>query len=246
MKKTYILLDRSSSMVSLWDEALGSVNGYVNKLKESATDGIEIKLDVFDNVSYDTLRNVSIENWVDINSNEASPRGATPLFDAAGRLFEEVLKEKPEKAVIVIMTDGEENNSTNYTQSEIKKKVKLIEETGYQVIFLGADFGAVDKEAAKFGLGSNKSFNSSKKDLGNTMRGLSAATLSYYSNPDAEIINKNGIWLTGLEKDIIEPATNIVSDLTVNTVINAVVNVPAEKPVKKTTRKTKKTTKSGE
>ena len=48
----YILLDRSGSMASLWEEALGSINGYVSKLPKKT----KVHMATFDSVSHDIIR----------------------------------------------------------------------------------------------------------------------------------------------------------------------------------------------
>ena len=42
---------------------------------------------------------------------EASPRGMTPLFDAVGRLTALADADAPERAVLVVMTDGKDESS---------------------------------------------------------------------------------------------------------------------------------------
>ena len=117
---SYILLDRTGSMSDIWDEALGSVNAYAASVGEADEGEIEdadiettVTLAVFDyqeSLQFDVLRkDVTSENWTDVTNDEANPRGMTPLFDAIGRMVSLAEADKPEKAVIVIMTDGHEN-----------------------------------------------------------------------------------------------------------------------------------------
>lgn len=55
----FILLDRSGSMQTHWEETLGSINGFVEKLK---IDG-NVILAVFDSLSYDIIRNSKPADW---------------------------------------------------------------------------------------------------------------------------------------------------------------------------------------
>jgi len=92
---SYILLDRTGSMSSIWDEALTSVNTYakdVSTAEKGETDDLEtsVTLAVFDaqqGLQFDVLRNnIAKGQWADVTNDEASPRGMTPLFDAIGQI----------------------------------------------------------------------------------------------------------------------------------------------------------------
>jgi von Willebrand factor type A domain len=177
MTNVYILLDRSGSMGSIWDEAIESINTYANGVKDTA----RIYVAAFDSVAYDVLRTISADKWVDLQTSEAHPRGSTPLFDAAGKLIETVEKDKPEKAVLVFMTDGYENNSTEFSHDTIKKRLKWVEKNGWAVVFLGANFDKVDEAGKMFGAskGSTVNFRSGKMNEG--MSYLVSKTMSYSS-----------------------------------------------------------------
>ncbi len=112
-------------MSNLWDEALTSVNTYaaaVGEAGEGETAPLEtsVTLAVFDaqdGLQYDVLReSVAPTDWQSVTSDEVSPRGMTPLFDAIGRIISTAESDNPEKAVIVIMTDGLENSSREITR----------------------------------------------------------------------------------------------------------------------------------
>ena len=71
----YILLDRSGSMQSLWDEALGSVNAYVKALATGSKADAHVTFAVFDShesLQFDVLRaGVPAATWT-IRSNSAA------------------------------------------------------------------------------------------------------------------------------------------------------------------------------
>jgi uncharacterized protein with von Willebrand factor type A (vWA) domain len=120
--KVYLLLDRSGSMTTLWDEALGSINGYVAKLKPTT----KVVLAAFDSVSYDVIRDTKVSAWEDVTKTEVWPRGSTPLNDSVVRLVNRCLEDNPKKAVLVVMTDGEENCSREIrTRKQVQDVIKL-------------------------------------------------------------------------------------------------------------------------
>ncbi len=171
----YMLVDRSGSMLALWSEAIGSINTYVDKLKKNS----HIHVDFFDDASYDNLRNQDKKDWKPLDVNEIMPRGFTPLNDSIGKIVNKVLADKPEAAVIVIMTDGAENNSREYTAKQVKELLKKAEEAGYPSVFLGANFDAIEAVGKGYGMQVNRTVSTSSHNLGQTMSSLAAKTEQY-------------------------------------------------------------------
>lgn len=171
----YILLDRSGSMATLWDEAIGSINGYVKTLKPAT----KVQLAVFDSVSHDVVRDVKVKEWADVSPLEVSPRGGTPLFDSCGKIMANAEAANAKKTVLVVMTDGYENASKEHTQASIKAKVKQFEEKKWEVIFLGANFDAVETVSGGLGVVGSKTMNIARGNLADSFATLSAYTASY-------------------------------------------------------------------
>lgn len=140
----YIALDRSGSMSGeRWIHAIDSINEYVEGLKKEKIEGT-ISIVAFDYGQSmrltDLVTDQSIAYYEPLSHDCTSPSGMTPLFDAAANIMDRALENKAERTVVVIMTDGEENSSKEYTQSKIKDKVKELEAKKWEVIFLGANF----------------------------------------------------------------------------------------------------------
>ena len=179
----YMLLDRSGSMSGpKWVETLGSVNGYVEKLPTAA----KVHLVAFDSVGHDVLRETTAGKWRDVTNEEVSPRGGTPLFDSAARVLNKALGDDPERAVIVILTDGEENGSKEVTQEGVKALVKRTEEKGWEVVFMGANFD-VSRQAASFGKGFDKFMMATPGNFADTTRMMAMHTSSYLSGESASM-----------------------------------------------------------
>ena len=176
---SYILLDRTGSMEPIWSEALSSVNAYADGL--ATLDGgprvdADITLAVFDaqdGFQFDVLRDdVDAERWKKVTSDEVNPRGMTPLYDAIGRIVSLAEKDRPEKAVIVIMTDGEENSSQEMTKATTKAALDRIRKKGWEVVFLGAEFSNFG-DAEGVGQSSSRNMAVGKDQLSDSMRRLS-------------------------------------------------------------------------
>jgi Mg-chelatase subunit ChlD len=157
MKKDYtdirIVLDESGSMASIRNDTIGGVNTFIKSQKE-APGVATFTLAKFNSTSSFAI----IQNMVDIQeANELSthtfiPNGGTPLLDAigtcvtsAGETYAGMKEEdRPEKVVIVIVTDGEENESRKYTKNQISEMIKHQTDTyQWSFVFLAANQDAI-------------------------------------------------------------------------------------------------------
>jgi len=193
---SYILLDRTGSMSGIWDEALGSVNAYaaaVGKLEEGEADDLKttVTLAAFDyqeSLQFDVLRQtVEPGAWTEVTNNEVSPRGMTPLFDAINRTITMAEADNPEKAVIVIMTDGHENSSKEVTRDGAKAALDRAEARGWEVVFLGAEFASFG-DADGVGVDRSKQMAVSAGTLSLTNERLAKKARQYGKGETEEII----------------------------------------------------------
>lgn len=190
---SYILLDRTGSMGSIWTEALGSVNTYARSLADES-DGEKIDtaitvavFDAQDGLQFDVLRrDVGAGGWTDITSDEASPRGMTPLYDAIGKVVSLAETDAPEKAVIVIMTDGEENSSRELNKDAAKAALDRARAKGWEIVFLGAEF-ANFSDADAVGVAAAQSMAVGKDQLEVSMSRLAKKSRSYGSGKEAGV-----------------------------------------------------------
>jgi hypothetical protein len=175
---SYVLLDRTGSMESRWTEALSSVNAYATGL--ATLDGgpkvnAEITLAVFDSqdgLKFDVIRNdVDAAHWKKVTNADATPRGLTPLYDAIGRMVSLAEQDRPEKAVLVIMTDGEENASKEITKAGAKAALDRARAKGWEVVFLGAEF-ANFSDAEGVGNSASRNMAVTKEQLSDSMNRL--------------------------------------------------------------------------
>jgi hypothetical protein len=154
MKKGYcditIILDRSGSMSNLKDDVIGGYNSYVKKQAE--VDGIaKISLIQFDDKYEVNYIAIDAKNVAEIDDITYRPRGATALIDAIGRTIVAMgerfsamsEEERPEKVILLIQTDGDENASHEYTEEKINEMITEQESKySWEVVFLGAKINA--------------------------------------------------------------------------------------------------------
>ena len=183
--QAYILLDRSGSMQSLWVEALSSVNAFAkelaNKTGGPAVDS-HISLAVFDSqetLQFDVLRRKQPAlHWENVTDKEASPRGMTPLLDAMVRIISLAEGDNPDKAVIVVMTDGQENASREVTRDGVKAALDRVKAKGWEVVFLGANFDNI-ADASSVGVGGDKQMAMSVGTMNESMSRLARKSRAY-------------------------------------------------------------------
>ncbi len=134
MPKTNVLVnfiqDRSGSMSSVWAETLSGFKTFVEDLQQKGKEGdIEylFSLTVFDTVIDMPLVGVPI---ADVNVDKLKaypPRGATALFDAVGSTLDAIDKnataKSAEKIICVIVTDGFNNSSREWTKDALNQAI---------------------------------------------------------------------------------------------------------------------------
>jgi von Willebrand factor type A domain len=183
--QAYILLDRSGSMQSLWVEALSSVNAFAKELANK-TDGpsvdSQVTLAVFDSqesLQFDTLRRKQPAlHWENVTDKDASPRGMTPLLDAMVRIISLAEGDNPDKAVIVVMTDGQENASREVTREGVKAALDRVKAKGWEVVFLGANFDNI-ADASSVGVSGGKQMAMSAGTMNESMSRLARKSRAY-------------------------------------------------------------------
>lgn len=141
------ILDRSGSMISIKDDAIGGFNAFVDSQKKVAGTA-NITLVLFDH-EYEKVYDAKDINSVELLTEKTFiPRGNTALLDAIGRSINEVgaklnaLKEdeRAEKVIVCIITDGAENASKEFTNEKIKEMIEHQKSKyNWEFAYLGAN-----------------------------------------------------------------------------------------------------------
>lgn len=157
------ILDKSGSMRGLEKDTIGGYNSMLDKQK--AVEGqCVITTVLFDN-NYELLHDrIDIRAVKPITEEEYFVGGSTALLDAVGKTvhkIETVQKNtseeyRAEKVMFVIITDGEENASRQYSANQVKKMIERQKaKFGWEFIFLGANIDAVET-AGRFGIDADR------------------------------------------------------------------------------------------
>lgn len=168
MKKTEIvfILDRSGSMSGLEDDTIGGYNSMLKKQQEEEGEA-RITTVLFDNEYKIIHDRGDIKEIRPLTHKEYYVRGTTALLDAIGITINKIIsatkntkKEyQADKVMFVIITDGMENSSQEYTYEKIKRMIeKQKEDYKWEFIFLGANIDAVET-ASRFGIAEDRAAN---------------------------------------------------------------------------------------
>lgn len=176
-----VLLDRSGSMASIKDDTEGGFNTFVDKQRLPGK-SVGVTLAQFD-TEYDVV--YANRPIAEVPPLDLQPRGMTALYDAIGRLITDVgselaaspESERPGAVTVVVLTDGHENSSQEWTHSAVKAAIKRQEqEYAWDFLFLGANMDAV-AVGTSMGFADNKSITYSPSAAG--VEGVFAAAASY-------------------------------------------------------------------
>jgi Mg-chelatase subunit ChlD len=181
-KKTCVLVigDRSGSMAPLLPEAVGGFNNFLHDQQKLGAN-IEMTFVLFDD-QYDPIYIKSnVANIADMTTEKWLARGLTALLDAIGKGIADFNPGPDEQAVVVIITDGHENASKEFTRENIKKLIEDKEKLGWKFIFLASDKTAI-LDAASFGISAGSTYAFTANAVG-TMRSYDAVshTVSCYA-----------------------------------------------------------------
>lgn len=147
-----ILLDRSGSMGSVRAATISGFNEFVDGQRKAPGEA-NLTLVQFDTEnSYEVVFDRPVADVPKLSMETYVPRGGTPLHDALGHVITRLgfkLKQMPEsdrpaKVVIVVMTDGLENSSHEYTSAQVAKMIQHQRDAyKWEFLFLGANQDAI-------------------------------------------------------------------------------------------------------
>ena len=178
-----VVLDESGSMTSCWDDTITGFNEYVNGQRAADAGSCWLTLNKFEGGHIRTVfANSDIKTAPELSKKNYSPAGGTNLLDAIGYTIEQVNtllagKKKKDRpgVIIVIMTDGDENQSRKYNNEMIKSMVAAAEKADWSFVFLGANIDSFSV-GSTFGMNVSNSVNYNTANMTGTMATLSATT----------------------------------------------------------------------
>ena len=168
------VVDRSGSMASLGQVPATGVMEFIQthqKLARRTGTKTLFSLTTFDDVAETPINEVDLRRWLCVSpiglAIMVSPRGLTRLVDTfmerlhslerrvkavhAG-FTRQVRALRPKTvAILLVITDGQDNMSQTFTAADLNKRVRLARNKGISVIFMGANQDAIST-AATYGV----------------------------------------------------------------------------------------------
>jgi Mg-chelatase subunit ChlD len=148
-----LIVDRSGSMQAVREDAEGGVNAFIAQQAKEPGEAL-LTLVQFD-TQYEFLHKGTPISQVP--EYHLVPRGMTALLDAVGRAINETGErlakmdeaQRPGLVVFVVMTDGQENSSREFTKDQIKQMIEHQQEKyRWHFTFLGANQDAFAEAGA--------------------------------------------------------------------------------------------------
>ena len=190
MKDNFIhvcfVIDESGSMGGTEDDVIGGFKKVIDEQKAVKEGTCSVSYFKFASNVEEVYIGKDV-NEVEYLDGKYRPCGLTALFDGVGTAIDKIgawldkmpESEKPEKNLIVVMTDGGENNSKEYSASKVKEMIKHQEDKyNWSFIYMGSDLTDA-KDANSLGFGTK--LYSSKADYLDNYATVNTVLCSYRS-----------------------------------------------------------------
>lgn len=182
------ILDRSGSMQDILDDAIGGFNSFLAQQKALSGEA-EITVALFDDRYELPYKAIPLHSMPPLTRETFVPRGMTALYDAIGRTIAIVgswlnatpEEKRPNKVIVLILTDGHENASQEYSARQVSEMIKTQRETySWEFVFVGATEESMENAQA-IGVDSSKSIRFTADSAGTkrAYTAMSDVTRSY-------------------------------------------------------------------
>jgi uncharacterized protein YegL len=160
------ILDRSGSMGGLESDTIGGFNSLIEKQKKQEGKCLVTTV-LFDHEILTLHDRVPLEEIKPLSEKDYEVRGCTALLDAIGMTVNHIIgihkyarkEDVPQNTMFVIMTDGMENASREYSAHQVKKMIELEKKRyGWEFLFIGANIDAVET-GRSFGISADRAVN---------------------------------------------------------------------------------------
>ena len=144
------VIDRSGSMSNIAADMIGGFNTYIENQKKVPGECF-VSLYQFDDIYEAVFERVKLADVPVLTKDTYTPRGSTALYDALGRTIDEYgtylaslnEEDRPERVLVITLTDGYNNASNKYSLSNVRDRIKTQTETyKWDFVFLGSNIDA--------------------------------------------------------------------------------------------------------
>lgn len=143
------ILDKSGSMEGMEQDTIGGFNAMIEK-QRGVPGKVYISTVLFSNYSEVLHDRKTLDEIEPLTLEDYEVGGCTALFDAIGGAIKHISnihkyarkEDVPSRTMFVITTDGLENASREYSNTQIKNMIKKQEERGWEFLFLADNIDA--------------------------------------------------------------------------------------------------------
>ena len=158
----------------------------------------EVSLTIFDHEVDHVLTHIGVNSFKDLIYNQYLPSGTTALLDAIGTSINQIrIKNESSilndemSVVMVILTDGMENASREFTYHQIAATIAQLESTDkWSFTFLGADIDAIHT-SKMLNIRQENVISFNKSDMNSMMDELSQGMHLYSKSKDSGVTKKD-------------------------------------------------------
>lgn len=210
-----VVLDRSGSMQSCRQGVIDGFNAFVEDQRKTPGDGrwtliqfdsqetyfpqfeMWLPRSTMHKLCYDVIFDGLLESEVPkLTAERFVPRGGTPLRDAVCRAIDETGErlakmneaDRPDKVMMLIMTDGEENTSSIFSDEDMRKKIQHQRDVyNWRIQFVGANQDAV-KVGTSYGVSRHMcmNFESTNKGTAKAYNSIASGTRDWKLDGNAD------------------------------------------------------------
>jgi Mg-chelatase subunit ChlD len=175
------IMDRSGSMSGIASDMEGAMKEVIQKQKKREED-VLVTYVRFDSEYEEVFHEKSIS---EIDGFELEPRGMTALLDAIGKTVNTVERrfnqkdeeDQPERILFVIVTDGGENASREFSRPQIFEMIEKIKrDYDWGITFIGANQDAIGTGS---GLGISRGSSVNYKATSKGVRAMTQSVSCY-------------------------------------------------------------------
>jgi hypothetical protein len=189
-----VILDRSGSMASVADDTIGGFNTFLAEQQRTPGEAL-FSLVQFDHEYQPVYAGKQLAEVVPLTPETFVPRGNTALLDAIGRTLVSTGErlaalaeaDRPSKVMVVIITDGHENASRDWTKERVLALISQQQSKySWEFVFLGANQDAIDTGASiGIAAGSSLSYAADGQGARDAFESTSSKLRGYRSSASA-------------------------------------------------------------
>ena len=197
-----MILDKSGSMHGLEADTIGGFNAMIEKEKKLGID-VRVTTVLFNDKMDRLYEHREIRSVRPLTERTYETGGTTALLDAVGDTILHMERSgaadrQGTKVIVVIITDGMENASTEFTKAKVKELISdRQEKAGWDFIYLGANIDAAEEADA---IGVRKANAVTYKNTSSGVRANYDA-VGVYVAERAGGDKESGAWKDHVEKD---------------------------------------------